>query len=267
MTFRSRSLLVALALVVAAGAMAAEPDPVASARASNRLGLQAILDGRLVEALDHLDTARRHLDQASDERRPADLDAAIVHNQAATFLRLGWLDEARDALERTLVLYQRDGASAADRASTWLQLARVERLGRRIPQAREAITRALALDRSTAPEHRAPLLEEAAWVAAVERRVDDAESHLRDALSGYEASGDAAHALARADLEADLAELALRRREPFEALQHLARAGSWSRRADRPSADLEAHRQHLRSRAYAALGDLATARLAADAGL
>ncbi len=254
----------------------AEGCVLEGARAVNGLGAIALVDGRLVDALDHFETARVTAARDSSGTATNAIASTLQHNLAATYLRLGWLDEAGDALRRTAAIDRRDGVDAEDRASTLLELSRVLRLGGDVDAARETITEALAIDDATSPTTRAPLLEEAAWVAADAGRLDDAVATLEQALalleptrtgSNVETPVPPPHAVLRADLESDLAELNLRLGHPARALVRTDRATGLLQAHGGLTLDLEAHIQHVRALALDQLGQADAARQAANAGL
>jgi len=237
----------------------------------NGLDVVAIVEGRLIDGLRHLQQAEEALAAAvptPSEEPPAfgekvgELKATIELSRGAAYVRLGWLDEAHDALRRTRTLHRRYGADPANWATILLQSARVHRLRGEPRKARNAVREALGLlaDAKT----RAALWQESAWLDLEAGRFDEAERSLGQAL---EALKGPKNEIAKANVIADRAELEMRRRRWAECRQWAEEALALARAAETPDLNLEAHAQYLKSMALWKLGRPEDAKRAADRGL
>ncbi len=245
-----------------------------AARARNgRAGL-AILESQPVDALRELERAAAAVSESAPypSEDPADfirrvelLTAALEHHRGGAFLRLGWLNEARDALRRADALYRRNGSKPETVARTLLQSARVSRLQGGAEEARSALREALDLFGDTAEGGtRAAIWQELTRLELDAERFDAAERALGEAVKSLAGSEDS---IARANVTADRGELALRRERWSEGLRWADEALALGKAAGTPDLNLEAHARYLRSVALSRLGDLAGARRAAERGL
>ena len=237
----------------------------------NGLSTLAILEGRLVDSLRLLDRAGDVLATAgpvAPERAAAfaakvtNLKATIEFNRAATYARLGWLDEAEKGLQKARSLYRLIGAGPIRHGKLLLQLARVYRLQNEIPEARSAVKDAFEL---ATEDHKltASLWQESAWLDFEEDRLDAAEHALDEALEALEQADD----YAKANVFIDVAELSARQGRWAESLRWTEETLDLIEDADPPDLHLESYARHVRSVVLYKLGDPGGAITVADRGL
>lgn len=239
--------------------------PLQTARLHNGLAALDVAEGRLLGALDEVQSASELL-QALDGTRTDEIrqiEASIAHNRAAAYLRLGRLGDAEDILRGVLFL-DRHGSSFQATASTRLQLARVHRLSGDPSKARGMLEESLVNIEKIAPKTQAALWQEHARLDLDERDFKAAREHLGRALTALESTS---AVLARANLTADLAEIAVLERRWPEGLERVDEALDLARRTREPDLNLAAHARYLRSRALAGLGRLEEAIKDAEEGL
>lgn len=243
------------------------------ARAWNGLGALAILEGRLIDSLHEFERAQGALDRSMPADRPAEsrtsdhqaerLQATLEHNRGAAYLRLGWLDEARDSLLRARNLDRQHGAEPEDLASTQVQLARVHRLRGEPGLAAGEIREGLELPGDVKPNTRASLWQERARLELESGRFETAERALEAAVGELRGQGDE---IARANLVADRAELELRRGRWAESLRWVQQALELADGAEL-DLNLEMHARYLQAAALGQIGEVKAAIRVADSGL
>ncbi len=248
--------------------------PYQEAQSHNGLSVPAIVEGRLIDGLRHLQRAEEALataapapsgEPAGFKKRVGALNAAIALSRGAAYVRLGWLDEAHDALRRTRTLHRRHGADPTHRASILLHSARVHRLRGEPRKARDAVREALGLlDDAAAAKLRAALWQESAWLDLEAERFDEAERTLERALEALEGPK---NEIAKANVITDRAELEMRRGWWAECREWAEKALALARAAQTPDLNMEAHAHYLKSVALWKLGRPEDAKRAADRGL
>lgn len=236
----------------------------------HNLGSVAMAEGRLTESLRLFREAKTVLSawvpttdkyQAKYRR----LSAKLAYSFGAAYFRLGWLDDANDALQEARSRYRLFDASADDKAEVLLLAAQVHRLRGETQAAADAVEEALAqgltkLEKPTLSS----LLMEQARLALGDGRFEDAERSLDRA---DEALKDQLNPLNRANVISDRAELEMRRGRWAESLRQAKSALDLTREAEAPDLNLEAHARYLKSVALWKLGDPDRSRRAADAAL
>ena len=237
------------------------------ARAANGLGVVATQEWQLYESLAHFDAAAAALAASGAAEAPGvdsiELQRTLEFNRGVSYFRLGWLVDARDAFDRARTLDRRLGLGGQSQANLLLQTARILRLQGEPREAGDALGEALGLLESEAPPLRASLWQEQARLDLEAERFETARESLDRAI---EALAEFADPSAKANVFADVAELAARRGRWVDSLEWVDKALSLAP-VETPDFNLETHARYVQSVALHGLGDLAGAKRAADGGL
>jgi CHAT domain-containing protein len=243
----------------------AERCRLQEARAHNGLAVLAIQAGRLVDGFYDVKRGSEALEDGDELPRQEvfELMAKLEHTGGMASLRLGWLEEARDAARRLLSVRDRQNAGPVERADALLLSIRAHRLLGDAPAAQRALQRANELLADLEPDVRASLWQEQARLDLDAERFADAKEALDQAMAAVEGQ----EPRWTANLLVDFAELEMRRESWRDSLERANETLDLIATAGFSDLSLEALARYIQTVALTQLGKLDEAIWAAEKGL